>query len=202
MPVWRGLFASRAEPAPPLPAPDLPHGTDWMWRSPLWSERQPDAGWVGIADKTELAPGATLFHDCPLAEIALRSLAEGPPHLLVCEVFAFQGGFLSLAFDLPDAALTALAPHHVIALDVVLEMEKPIEIFARLNIRSGPNVEQILLELPRGPGRHRVQFDLSQVPLQVGRVTQGWLDLILDAPAMNRIEIGDVCLSRRVRAAL
>ena len=30
----------------------------------------------------------------------------------------------------------------------IIEMEKPLEIFARLNIKHGPNTEQIVRELP------------------------------------------------------
>ena len=51
--------------------------------------------------------------------------------------------------DKREDAARGLKQKHLIRLDVIVEMEKPLEIFARLNIKHGPNVEQIVRELPR-----------------------------------------------------
>ena len=77
------------------------------------------------------------------------------------DVFRFDGSFLSLVLDLPDEAARGLKLRHLIRLDMIVEMEKPLEIFARLNIKHGPNVEQIVCEVPLAAEEVMVEFDLA-----------------------------------------
>ncbi|MEZ5686950.1 MAG: DUF6478 family protein [Paracoccaceae bacterium] len=65
------------------------------------------------------------------SEITLRQIRNsGAGHLapfgLRTDVFRFDGSFLSLVLDLPDAAVTGLRLNHLIRLDMVVELEKPI----------------------------------------------------------------------------
>ncbi|PWG73590.1 hypothetical protein DF186_22285, partial [Enterococcus hirae] len=77
------------------------------------------------------------------------------------DTFAFDGSFLSLAIDLPPEAIEGITKRHLVRLDTIIEMEKPLEIFARLNVRHGPNTEQIIRKLPLDAQENTVEFDLA-----------------------------------------
>jgi hypothetical protein len=81
-------------------------------------------------------------------------------------------------------------------------MEKQGEIFARLNIKQGPNTEQIVRELPLGQDEVMVEFDLAYTKMNEKRVEQLWVDLIFENPQMNQIIIRDLTFSRQPRAEL
>jgi hypothetical protein len=81
-------------------------------------------------------------------------------------------------------------------------MEKPLEIFARLNIKHGPNVEQIVRELPLNEEEVMVEFDLAYSKMNEKRVERLWVDLIFEGPEMNQVILRDVTFSRRPRAEL
>ena len=83
-----------------------------------------------------------------------------------------------------------------------VEMEKPLEIFARLNIKHGPNVEQIVRELPLNEEEVMVEFDLAYSKMNEKRVERLWVDLIFEGPEMNQVILRDVTFSRRPRAEL
>ena len=108
--------------------------------------------------------------------------------------------FLSLAIDLPDEAVNGLGRRHLIRLETIVEMEKPLEIFARLNVRHGPNTEQLVRELPLNEQNVMVEFDLGYTRLNEKRVENAWIDLIFDGPEMNQVILRDLTLSRRPRA--
>ncbi len=77
-----------------------------------------------------------------------------------------------------------------------------MEIFARLNIKHGPNTEQIVRELPLNEEQVKVEFDLAYSRLNEKRIEKIWLDLIFEAPEMNQVILRDLTFSRRRRAAL
>jgi len=91
---------------------------------------------------------------------------------------------------------------HLLRMDVIVEMEKPLEIFARLNIKHGPNVEQIVRELPLNKEEVAVEFDLAYSKLNEKRVEKLWVDLIFEGPEMNQVTLRDLTFSRRPRAEL
>ena len=128
--------------------------------------------------------------------------ADLAPFGLRMDVFAFDGSFLSLVVDLPREATEGLTRRHLIRLDTIVEMEKPLEIFARLNIRHGPNTEQIVRELPLNEEETMVEFDLAYSSLNERRIERAWLDLIFENPQMSQVILRDVTMSRRPRAAL
>jgi Family of unknown function (DUF6478) len=117
-------------------------------------------------------------------------------------VFRFDGSFLSIVIDLPEDAVRGLKLRHLIRLDVIVEMEKPLEIFARLNIKHGPNVEQIVRELPLNEQEVMVEFDLAYTKINEKRIERIWVDLIFEGPEMNQLILHDVTFSRRPRAEL
>jgi len=154
-----------------------------------------------------LGDEVTLFHDCRLSELSLRQLrntrAEDlAPFGLRMDVFRFDGSFLSVVIDLPKEAVEGLQRRHLMRVDMVVETERPLEIFARLNVRHGPNTEQIVRELPLGNSETSVEFDLAYTKLNEKRAEQAWLDLIFEGPEMNQVTLRDVTFSRRPRAEL
>ena len=194
----------------PLTGTGLPHqplGTDWAWRPDIWAGPVPVAGQLAHAPRTMISNDVALFHDCRMPEVIVRqhrNAAERDlsPFGVSIDAFTFDGTFLSLAIDLPEAAVAGLQMRHLIRVAMVVDVERRTEIFARLNIQNGPNVEQLVREMP-GEGRDRmVQFDLHYSRIDEKRVSKIWLDLIFSRPAMNRISLRDVTVSRRPRAEL
>jgi len=185
----------------------VPQGTDWSWRPELWRGPLPVPGMSSVRSKAMLGGEATLFHDCERSELSLRQLRNRreedlAPFGLRMDVFAFDGSFLSLVVDFPPEAVQGLKRRHLIRLETIVEMEKPLEIFARLNIKHGPNTEQIVRELPLHEKDLMVEFDLAYSNLNEKRVERIWLDLIFEGPEMNQVVIRDLTFSRRPRAEL
>jgi hypothetical protein len=87
-------------------------------------------------------------------------------------------------------------------MEVIVEVEKPLEIFARLNVRHGPNTEQIVRELPLSDDKIMVEFDLAYTKLNEKRVEAMWIDLIFEGPEMNQVTLRDLTFSRNPRAEL
>lgn len=184
-----------------------PRGSDWSWRPELWRGPLDKPGMSSVKSKTMLGNEVTLFHDCVHSELTLRQVrnrreADLAPFGLRMDVFRFDGSFLSLVIDLPDAAVQGLKRQHLIRVDTIVEMEKPLEIFARLNIKHGPNTEQIVRELPLHESEILVEFDLAYTKLNEKRVEKAWIDLIFEGPEMNMVTLRDVTFSRLPRAEL
>jgi hypothetical protein len=183
----------------------LPPGTDWSWRPDLWRGPLAARGVAGVANRTRLGDEVTAYHDCPRAEIALRQIrntdaADLAPFAVALDVFGFGGSFLSLAIDLPDSAVEGLRKRHLIRVEVHAVQDRPVEMFARLNIRHGPNTEQLVQEIRSG--EQVAEFDLAHTRVNEKRIESLWLDLIIDRPAMNRILFKDIILARYPRAEL
>lgn len=184
-----------------------PAGTDWSWRPQLWRGPLPQKGIAAAETKTRLGDEITLFHDCRISELTLRQLrntreADLAPFGLRMDVFRFDGSFLSLAIDLPRSACEGLKRRHIVRLDTIVELEKPLEIFARLNVKHGPNTEQIVRELDLRTTTPTVEFDLGYTKLHEKRVEAIWIDLIFEGPEMNQVTLRDLTLSRYPRADL
>ncbi|WP_420011374.1 DUF6478 family protein [Tateyamaria sp.] len=184
-----------------------PHNADWAWRPELWRGSLATPGMSSVETKSMLGSEITLFHDCALSELTLRQLRNTreedlAPYGLRMDVFRFDGSFLSLVVDLPHEAVEGMRKTHLIGMNAIVEMEKPLEIFARLNIRHGPNTEQIVRELPLNEKEVSVEFDLAYSKLNEKRVDRAWMDIIFEGPEMNQVTLRDVTFSRRPRAAL
>lgn len=189
------------------PALSAPEGSDWSWRPNLWAGPLPKPGASAVATDTSLGGEVSLFHDCRDSELTYRQLrntdhANQAPFCLAMDVFEFDGAFLSLAITLPGPAVRGLSQRHILQLDLLAEMERPLEVFGRLNIRHGPNTEQIVREIPIQPDGMSAEFDLAYSKLNEKRIDRVWLDLIFEGPQMNRITLNDCVLSRRLRATL
>ena len=179
--------------------------TDWAYRPQLWRGPIRPLGMVAVESKTEYGDEVKVFHDCRVTELTLRQVRNNresdlAPFGLRMDVFRFDGSFLSLVVELPEESVQGLERRHLVRLTVVAEVEKPLEIFARLNIKHGPNVEQIVRELPLGEDEVMVEFDLAYTKLNEKRLERMWLDLIFEGAEMNQIILRDVALTRRPRA--
>ncbi|WP_322890407.1 MULTISPECIES: DUF6478 family protein [unclassified Yoonia] len=184
-----------------------PAGTDWAWRPAAWRLRLDRPGRAPVHDKTKIGREIGIYHDCPRSEIAVRQIRnlrdfDLSPFGLRLEVFHFDGNYLSVVVDLPAESCAGLRKHHVIALTATVETEQPITIFARLNLRHGPNTEQILLTLPQNGAQSTVAFDLAYTQLNEQRAERMWIDLMFDNPAMNRVTLRDLTICRYPRAQL
>lgn len=184
-----------------------PFGTDWAWRPEAWSRKLAVPGLSSVTTKSMLGGEVTMFHDCAFSELTLRQLRNQREEDLAAyglrmDVFRFDGSFLSLVIDLPEGAVQGLRKDHIVRVEVIVECENPIEIFTRLNIKHGPNTEQIVRELPMHESRAVVEFDLAYSALNEKRVEKAWLDIIFEGPEMNQVTLRDLTFARRLRAAL
>lgn len=152
-----------------------PADADWAWRPELWCGPLATPGIASVASKSMLGREVILFHDCAQSEITLRQLRNFREQDLAAfglrlDVFRFDGSYLSIAVDLPPEASLDLRRKHLIRMNTIVEMEKRIEIFARLNIKHGPNTEQVVRELPLHEEDIHVEFDLAYTKLNEKRV--------------------------------
>jgi len=180
---------------------------DWAYRPEIWRGPVSPVGLASVETKTPFGAEATVFHDCAISELTLRQLRNTreedlAPFGLRMDVFRFDGSFLSLVLELPPEAVENLKRKHLIRMQAVVETEKPLEIFARLNIRHGPNSENLVRELPLGSDDVMVEFDLAYTKMNEKRVEKLWVDLIFEGPEMNQILLRDVTFSRRPRAEI
>ncbi len=181
-----------------------PRDADWIWRPEGW---RADIGSKGVAApsrKTVLGREIQLFHDCPTLSIILRQQrnqrsTDLAPFGVSVEVFQFDGSFLSLALQLPDEALNGLSIRHIFQMDMVMDAENHMGVFARLNIKHGPNVEQLLNRIATDQTNVSLEFDLGYLKLNEKRLERIWLDIIFEDPAMNYINIRDLAVFRRPR---
>lgn len=184
---------------------ERPLGCDWIWRPDLWRGPVVPAGRVGIESRTGIGADATLFHDCHDSEITLRQIRnrapqDAAPFGLRLDVFRFDGSFLSLVLDLPETGVAGLKRNHLIRLAMSVELERPLEIFCRLNVKHGPNTDQLVREMPLSGGADFVEFDLAYTKMNEKRVEKAWVDLIFEGPQMNQILLRDLSVARHPRA--
>ncbi len=181
---------------------------DWAYRPEIWRGPISPRGMVAVESKAEFGDEVKIFHDCRTTELTLRQVRNSresdlAPFGLQLDVFRFDGSFLSLVVEMPEDAALGLERRHLIRLAAVVDLEKPLEIFARLNIKNGPNVDQIVRELPLEDGGEAVvEFDLAYTKMNEKRVERMWLDLIFEGAEMNQIRLRDVALTRRPRAEI
>lgn len=184
-----------------------PVGTDWAWRPAAWRAALPARGIAPAVNKTALGREVKLFHDCRCTEIALRQVRNKgerdlAPFGIALEVFCFDGNFLSLAIDLPNAACVGLRKRHLIRLTAVITTDFPLTVLARLNIKHGPNTDQSLKRLELEKDEITVDYDLAYGNINETQVERVWVDLMFENPHMNLIRIRDLTFCRYPRAAL
>ena len=188
---------------------NLPAGTDWRWRPSFLSSRIAPTGIAAPGSGEGLGEEAAVWHDCASRALILRQMpnrnaADLAPHGLQLETLGFTGSYLSVAINLPPDSLDGLTRSHIVRLDATLGVERPMSIYARLNIGHGPNTDELLRHLgdllPGMPTTRVIEFDLHYLDINERRLERMWLDLIFEAPQMNSVRIRDLFLSRHLRA--
>lgn len=199
--------AKLAVPAVGAGLPPLPLGTDWSWRADAWRGPLAKPGLIAASDRHRISDDLSLYHDCPMGEVVLRQSRntredDRAPFGLMLEVFGFQGSFLSLATTLPPEAVKGLKSRHLVRVDLLVNSDRPLRAYARLNVKHGPNVAQLVSQVPAKGGAVVVEFDLAHAKLDDTRIERAWLDLIFNDAAMTGIALRDLVVSRRPRAEL
>lgn len=184
---------------------DRPDQCDWAERSGPWHHAVRPRAHVNLASPTEIGSGVKLFHDANYADMSLRqdrvpSHVTGSTYGLVMEIYRFDGSFVSLVQDLPDAALKGLTLNHFIAVHLNIECEQEIEVYSRLNVQHGPNMEQIVRQVAIDGNRGVAEFDLAYAKINEKRLEKAWIDLIFESPEMNRVALWDMVMVRAPRA--
>lgn len=184
---------------------ERPDQCDWADRPAPWCQEMRPRGVVGLTSPQSLPGGAKVFHDANHAEMSLRQ--ERAPHWvdgaqfgLVLEVYRFDGSFVSFVQDLAPEALVGLTRNHFITVALVADREQPMEIYARLNIQHGPNVEQLVRQIEFDGTSGRAEFDLAYTKINEKRLEKAWLDLIVEGPEMTRVALWDMVMLRAPRA--
>lgn len=182
-----------------------PAGSDWVWRPELWRGPVQPHGVAGAKHRTHLGTEAEIYHDCPRSEITIRQRRNAGPGDLApfgveLDVLGFAGSYLSFVVNLPNEAATGLSKRHIFRIDAVTQRERPMTVYARLNIQHGPNKEEIASQL-EGPDHACVaEFDLGFSDINEKRIEKLWCEFFFEAPAMKRIVFRDMTLSRRLRS--
>nr|WP_325248846.1 DUF6478 family protein [Amylibacter sp.] len=184
-----------------------PPRTEWAYRPQAWAGPVYPSGLAAVTSKQKIGDEVTIFHDCTQSELAFRQVRntheeDFSPFGLRMDVFNFDGSFLSLAIEMPPESLQGLKRSHLLRLDMIVESERAQEMFARLNIRHGPNTEQIVRELDMGARSFWVEFDLYYTQFNEERGDSMWVDLIFEGPSMNQVTIRDVTMIRRPRVSI
>lgn len=192
-----------------LDALHLPGGTDWRWRPGFMAAKISPRGAARPESGTRLGDGAAIWHDCAeraliLEQVANPGATDLSPFGMRLEVFGFTGTFLSIAIDLPGDALAGLTRSHVLRLEAGIVAERPINVYARLNIGHGPNIDEVTERFqPFEPGQRSqqiIEFDLAYTQMNEKRLEKIWLDLIFESPGMSAVELRELFLSRHLRS--
>lgn len=182
-----------------------PPGTRWSWRPQLWRGPISPKGAVGLKNAASIGPGMKVFHDCTVSELTFRQFRNTREEDLAAfglkmDVLGFDGSFLSVVIDLPPDAADGLRKRDILRVQALIATERAAPVFARLNIKCGPNTTQMVEELPLAAREVAVDFDMAYSDIVENRIDAMWLDLIFDEPAMNQITISDLTFCRYPRA--
>lgn len=185
----------------------LPPSTDWACRPGPWAGPLSPSGFAPAHKSTEIGEGVTLYHDCKKLSLSVRQVrntgaGDMAPFGLQMDVFDFDGSFLSLVVRAPESGVTGLKKKHILRLSLNIDSERALEISARLNLKNGPNTEQVSRPLDQSSGQCMTEFDLTHIPFNELRLAHMWFDLFFESPSMNQILIRDLTLSRHPRAEL
>lgn len=185
--------------------------SDWVWRPDVWRAPIDPLGFAWVSSGDRLGQDVKVFHDARTSGLGLRQMRNARPEdyapfSLQFETYDFDGSFFSVVLDLPGDAAESMKLKYVLRLDIALESEGPIELIARINIKHGPNTDQIVREIPLesdgAPQGTMMEFDLAYAKINEKRIEKIWLDLIFGNIEMNKVVLRDVSLSRHLRSEL
>ena len=108
----------------------------------------------------------------------------------------------ALAIDLPDELYETFAKDELIGLSGAIVAERPTGFTVRLNIKHGPNTEQLIQAHDLRNSEFGLEFDPEHLKINVNRVEKIWLDLVFETPNFNRISLIDLAFSKRPRVEI
>ena len=85
----------------------------------------------------------------------------------------------------------------MIGLSGAIFAERPAGFTVRLNIKHGPNTDQLIQAHDLNHSETRAEFDLAHLNINVKRVEKIWLDLVFQTPNFNRISVTDLAFYKR-----
>ena len=182
-----------------------PPGADWMWRPELWRGPVTPSGTAGVEPRTTFGEELVVHHDCPLKELTLRQhrndrQGDLAPFGVAVDILGFEGSYLSLLIQLPEKAAQTLARRHIFRVELSVERDRDIALYGRLNVKNGPNTEQITTRFEGQDHALIADFDLGFSHINEKRVERLWLEVFFESPAMSRVDLRDLTVSRRHRA--
>jgi len=199
---------SRKKPAPkPVPRLDIPEGfvlpakTQWAYMPALLDTSFADGLAGKVLTGTIIGSQTTLHHDAEAAEIGLRK-PIGAINALTLKIGEFAGSFVSLAMALPDYGVRDLSRNDLVRIALRSEAQTPFKAYARLNLRQGPNTEQMVRMIDIGTGDSFAEFDIFYSEFDPARATDAWIDLIFNDLEGLEFSLFDPVILRRVRASL
>jgi len=178
---------------------------DWAWRPEVFFQKGCVAPQINPASGVGVGSNISLHHNASACSMILKQVTtlkstSLAPFDIALEVFDFDGSFLSLSLDLPETAMHSLSNQNIFEMEFRLTSEQQLPIFARINVKHGPNVEEQIKELSHQHENFTVEFDLGYMDLNEHRLEKVWIDLIFDDAQMNRIVLHDLTVCRRLRA--
>ena len=69
-------------------------------------------------------------------------------------------------------------------------------------LKKRPNTAEVIVKFPDNCENSRVKFDLSSVKFAERRIKNIWVNLIFEAPTMNKVTLEDIIFSHHPRAKL
>ncbi len=185
--------------------PQAPATSDWIWRPQIFRSRLERRGFAGVAGPWRFDDEVALFHDCPDAMLGARQVFNAPGSSqalfgLRIETFQFAGSYLSLSFALPQEAATSMSHRHLVVIGGKYDALRPGGLYARLNIRNGPNLAQLTQPMTRTGAIIAATFDLGQTPMNEKRIEKAWVDILFENASFNQYDLGDLTIHRRPRA--
>jgi hypothetical protein len=185
------------------------HGSNmlWAWRPELWAVPSPSAAGPVPQSGAHLASNTKVFFDDADCAVIIQQFRNDmseafAPYGVALELFQFEGSFLSLAIDLPDELYETFAKDELIGLSGAIVAERPTGFTVRLNIKHGPNTEQLIQAHDLRNSEFGLEFDPEHLKINVNRVEKIWLDLVFETPNFNRISLIDLAFSKRPRVEI
>jgi len=179
----------------------MPAKTEWGYTASLLDPAGSDDISGEILTGTELSKDVALYHDGDRPVIGLRRAPDNRNGILL-ELPDFPATYLSLALGVPEGGVRGLGRNSLLRLALTSRTQKPFQAYARLNLKYGPNTEQIVREIDIGTGDSFAEFDIFYTGFEPSRTSGAWIDLIFNAPSGLSVQIFDVVILRRVRASL
>lgn len=178
---------------------NLPPKTQWGYTPRLWNSSAHEIS-GNILTGTELAENVTLHHDGTGSNFTIMPPTESVG--LDFRFADFSGSFMSIAFGFPETAAKSIGRHDLLRISMTSSADENFQAYARLNLRHGPNNEQIIRMMDIGEGESFAEFDIFYTEFEPSRASDAWIDLIINEPAGRKFVLSDVVILRRVRASL